>query len=128
MSYVKTLCDCENIRDLTFLISGKERTGLADVSFVVAQDFITGSTKDGSYCVVPSYRTTNGILYPKNAECASKLLEQIVNGTFFSIEGWFKDRRSGNESRFALKDVLIQNASAGSSSGWSFHANSVKRL
>jgi hypothetical protein len=118
----RTLCDCVSKSDLTFVIDGKQETGLGTVDFVITQEIITGETKDGPYAV-PSLKTLTGMFYPKDAATATTLLQQLDTFEIRTIRGVFEDRNTGKEGQVTLEGVLFPSIIIGWSS-WAFTANS----
>jgi hypothetical protein len=70
----RMLCNCFSKGDLTFVIDGKQEIGLGSVDFVLTQEI----TKDGEG-PTPGYHAVQGIFYTKDAETATKLLQQLDN-------------------------------------------------
>ncbi|MGZ4892289.1 MAG: hypothetical protein ACXV2B_08570 [Halobacteriota archaeon] len=114
----RTLCDCFSKGDLTFVIDGKQETGLGSVEFILTQEII----KEGE-TPTPGYHAVDGIFYSKDAETATKLLEQLDNAEIRTIRGVFEDRNSGKEGEVTLEGVLFPDIIIGWS-GWAFTANS----
>jgi hypothetical protein len=83
---------------------------------------IMGETKDGPYST-PSFRKLSGMFYPKDAETATKLLEQLDTFEIRTISGTFKDKNSGKEGEVVLEGVLFPSIIVGWSY-WAFTANS----
>jgi hypothetical protein len=120
----RTLCDCFSKGDLTFTIDGKQETGLGKVDFVFTQEIMVARTKDGEGRT-PGYRAVEGIFYPKDAETATKLLQQLDTAEIRTIRGVFEDRNTGREGEVTLEGVLFPDIIIGWSS-WAFTANSGK--
>ena len=116
----RTLCNCFSKGDLTFVIDGKQETGLGRVEFVLTQEI----TKDGEN-PTPGYRAVQGIFYTKDAQTATKLLQQLDNAEIRTIRGVFEDRDTGREGEVTLEGVLFPDIIIGWS-GWHFTANSGK--
>ncbi|MGZ4870229.1 MAG: hypothetical protein ACXV2F_07745 [Halobacteriota archaeon] len=114
----RTLCDCFSKGDLTFVIDGKQETGLGSVEFILTQEII----KEGE-SPTRGYHAVDGIFYSKDAETATKLLEQLDNAEIRTIRGVFEDRNSGKEGEVTLEGVLFPDIIIGWS-GWAFTANS----
>ncbi|MGZ4864407.1 MAG: hypothetical protein ACXV5H_09230 [Halobacteriota archaeon] len=116
----RTLCNCFSKGDLTFVIDGKQETGLGRVEFVLTQEI----TKDGED-PTPGYRAVQGIFYTKDAQTATKLLQQLDTAEIRTIRGVFEDRNTGREGEVTLEGVLFPDIIIGWS-GWHFTANSGK--
>jgi len=114
----RTLCNCFSKDDLTFVIDGKEETGLGSVDFVLTQEI----TKDGEG-PTPGYHAVQGIFYTKDAATATKLLQQLDTEEIRTIRGVFEDRNTGREGEVTLEGVLFPSIMIGWS-GWTFTANS----
>jgi hypothetical protein len=113
----RTLCDCFSNGDLTFVIDGKQETGLGSVEFILTQEII----KEGE-SPTRGYQAVDGIFYSKDAETATKLLERSTPQKFERC-GAFEDRNTGKEGEVTLEGVLFPDIIVGWS-GWAFTANS----
>lgn len=97
----RTLCDCLSKGDLTFVIDGKQEIGLRRVDFVVRQEIIMSHTQD-SVGGTLGYQSIEGFFYPKDAETATKLLQQLDTMEICTILGIFEDRNTGREGEVTL--------------------------
>ena len=122
--YRRLLRDCESVGELALVANDSEEVWSGNASFTVSQEMILAQTKDGRN-ELPSLRDISGTLYPQDGESARMILKQFESGRPFMIRGLFKDRRSGATSNVALHGVLISRFDT--STGGSFHANSVER-
>jgi hypothetical protein len=120
----RTLCDCFSKGDLTFVIDGKQEIGLGRVDFVMRQEIMVSHTKNG-VARTPGYHAVEGIFYPKDAETATKLLQQLDTAEIRTIRGVFEDRNTGREGEVTLDGVLFPDIIIGWSD-WAFTANSGK--
>jgi hypothetical protein len=110
MRETKTVNNCVNMNDLTFVIGHDQYVGLGRIRFVVTQDVIEG---------IEDRKSVVGVFEPKDDEAAFRITDAWMTDKKIEIRGSFRDTLNNNkELDWRLENVWFSHINHGKSASF----------